>query len=283
MSLKCKLRLFLLSQYLLPQHGLSRVIGHLADSQTPWLKNLLIRLFLKRFKIDMSAAKIPDPYAYKSFNAFFIRELAEPFVPSTNPTELCSPAESLLSEYGEIKQGYLIQAKQQQYTLDKLLANQRALADLFQNGYFATLYLAPFDYHRVHMPIEGTLQELIYVPGELFSVNLATASHVPELFAKNERLIMTFETEHGRLAVIMVGAMLVAGIENHFVELSASDKKSLQLRDLREQNIKVKQGEELGYFKFGSTVILLMEQKFQFDITGGPEIKLGDCLGYFVK
>jgi phosphatidylserine decarboxylase len=282
MSLKFKLRIFLLSQYIFPQHGLSRLIGKLADSEKSWLKNLLIRLFIKRFNIDLSNAKITDPYAYKSFNAFFIRELQSAFPRSDNPAELCSPAEALLSEYGEIKQGYLIQAKNQQYTLDKLLANQRTLADIFQNGYFATLYLAPFNYHRVHMPIDGVLQELIYVPGELFSVNLTTTHHVPELFAKNERLIMVFATAHGKLAVIMVGAMLVAGIENHFVSFTPAEKKALQLHNLSEKNIKVRQGDELGFFDFGSTVILLMEKPFQLDVMDGPEVKLGNSLGVFL-
>lgn len=281
MTLKLKLRLFLLSQYIAPQHVLSRFMGKLADSERPWLKNLLIRLFIKRFKINMQAAKITDPYAYKSFNAFFIRELAAPFPVSDNAKALCSPAEALLSECGHINEGYLIQAKGQEYTLDKLLANQRTLADIFDSGWFATLYLAPFNYHRVHMPMDGVLQELIYVPGDLFSVNLATTHHVPDLFAKNERLIMIFDTAQGKLAVIMVGAMLVAGIHNPFVEFTHWEKKNLQLRDLKSKNIQVRQGEELGYFNFGSTVILLMQKEFQFDVPGGPEVQLGDGLGFF--
>lgn len=283
MSLKLKLRLFLLCQYLLPQHGLSRLTGKLANCETKWVKNLLIRLFLKRFKINMQVAKVKDPYAYKSFNAFFIRELEASFPLSTDaPKVLRSPAEALLSEYGVINEGYLIQAKQQEYTLDKLLAQQRTLAAVFSKGCFATLYLAPFNYHRVHMPIDGTLETLIYVPGTLFSVNLTTTHHVPDLFAKNERLIMIFSTAYGKLAVIMVGAMLVAGIENHFAKFTAQEKKSLQQLDLTAQKIMVKQGAELGYFDFGSTVILLMEQKFQFDVLGGPEVQLGDVLGAFL-
>jgi phosphatidylserine decarboxylase len=283
MNLKVKLRLFLLMQYILPQHGLSRMIGTLADSEWPWLKNFLIRLFIQRFKIDLTDAKIKDPLAYKSFNAFFIRELEDPFPVSDNPRALCSPAEALLSEFGDIHLGMLIQAKNHNYTLDKLLAQQRTLARTFEGGSFATLYLAPFNYHRVHMPIDGMLEELVYVPGDLFSVNLATTHHVPELFAKNERLIMIFNTAMGKLAVIMVGAMLVAGIENRFVPFTHSEKKSLQRRDVADAKIKVLQGAELGYFDFGSTVILLTEQPFQVNVPGGPRVKLGDSLGVFKR
>jgi phosphatidylserine decarboxylase len=284
MSLKFKIRFFLLSQYLLPQHLLSRLIGRLADCEITWIKNILIQAFIKRFNIKLEQAKIKDPYAHKSFNAFFIRELADGFPLSLDSSKtLCSPAEALLSEYGAITQGQLIQAKAREYSLECLLAQETALAALFKNGSFATLYLAPFNYHRVHMPIDGQLETIMYVPGKLFSVNLITAAHVPELFAKNERLIMIFNTHLGKLAVIMVGAMLVAGIKNHFIDFTAAEKKSLQKRDVSHQNIAVKQGDELGYFDFGSTVILLTERIFQFDIPGGPGLQLGDRLGFFTE
>ena len=266
----------------MPQHYLSRLVGMLCNCELSCLKNTLIRIFIHVFKIELSSAKEPKLQAYKNFNAFFIRALAKAFTPSSDTRALCSPAEGLLSEHGLIQAGRLIQAKGHDYALNALLAGDQALSTCFYQGQFATIYLAPFNYHRVHMPIAGVLTQLIYVPGRLFSVNLTTTHQVPELFAKNERLIMIFNTEQGKLAVIMVGAMLVAGISNHFVPFSLDEKKQLQRRDVSNQHIKVQQGAELGYFEFGSTVILLLENKnFHFSASANTALDLGTLIGKF--
>lgn len=278
MALQIKTRLFLYLQHLLPQHLLSRILGCVANCTWRWVKQPLIHLFIKVYKIDLSTIKNKDLVSYSSFNAFFTRELDFTF--PVAPEQLLSPAEGFLSEFDGITDGQLLQAKGHSYELQALLAGDDALSANFAQGTFATIYLAPFNYHRVHLPVAGTLEELIYVPGKLYSVNLTTTHHVPELFAKNERLIMIFNTAHGKLAVILVGAMLVAGIVNPFVSFSSLEKKSLQKRDLRDLQLHLPQGAELGYFEFGSTVIMLLENSnFKFTFDQSCALSLGAKIG----
>jgi phosphatidylserine decarboxylase len=205
--------LFIILQHLLPQHTLSRITGWLAGTNIEWIKNPLMRLFAKHFKVDMSEAAEPELEAYACFNDFFTRALREGarLVDSAANSVVC-PADGAISQLGAIEDGRLFQAKGRMYTAAELLADAER-AEQFRNGSFATIYLSPRDYHRVHMPIAGELSAQTYVPGKLFSVNQATAENVERLFARNERLVCYFDTEAGPVAMVLVGAMIVAGIE----------------------------------------------------------------------
>lgn len=269
-------KLFCLLQKLLPQHKLSRLIGKLAETKTPWLKNLLIKQAIRTYKIDLSIAERENPKQYLTFNDFFTRSLkscARPICPQENA--VTSPADGILSQFGPIHNNQFIQAKGQSYTVSRLLGNDNSLAAEFSSGSFATIYLSPSDYHRVHMPWEGKLLETRYIPGKLFSVNQTTADGIPELFAKNERLICVFQTSRGKMAVILVGAMLVAGIETRWQ--SYYPPASPSVVKFSTQTIKLKRAEELGRFKFGSTVVVLFNQSLDFDnqLICGDQILMG--------
>lgn len=258
-------RLFALLQYLLPQHLLSRLVGRLADSRIRWIKNSFILLFHRLYAVNMSEALEESPTAYPSFNAFFTRALkpdARPIDP--DPALLVSPADGAISQLGRIDYGRIFQAKGHSYSLTSLLGGNQDRAQPFVNGQFATIYLSPKDYHRVHMPIEGRLLEMVYIPGDLFSVNNATVSEVPNLFARNERLVAIFDTAAGPMAMVLVGAMIVAGIETVW-----SGQVTPALRTIvtsrydnhRPAPIVLAKGAEMGRFKLGSTVILLFGNK----------------------
>ena len=205
-------RLFILFQYLLPHHLLSRAVGILAQNHL--LRKLFIRAFIRRYKVDLSQAKIQEVEKFENFNAFFTRELQADARPlSTAKGAIVCPADGAVSQLGDIADGNLLQAKGKHYSCQSLLAGDAQMAALFQSGKFATIYLSPRDYHRVHMPMAGILKKTIYVPGKLFSVNQTTAESVPNLFARNERLVCLFTTAAGPMAVILVGAMIVAGID----------------------------------------------------------------------
>ncbi len=258
-------RLFALLQHLLPQHLLSRLVGRLADSRIGWIKNSFILLFNRIYAINMSEAAEENPTAYPSFNAFFTRALkpqARPIDP--DPALLVSPADGAISQLGKIDYGRIFQAKGHSYSLTSLLGGNQDRAQPFINGQFATIYLSPKDYHRVHMPIEGRLLEMVYVPGDLFSVNTATVTEVPNLFARNERLVAIFDTAAGPMAMVLVGAMIVAGIETVWSGQVAPTRRTIETRryDGRSPTpIILAKGEEMGRFKLGSTVILLFGEK----------------------
>jgi phosphatidylserine decarboxylase len=204
--------LFILFQYLLPHHLLSRGLGILAQNHL--LRKLFIRAFIRRYKVDLSQAKIQEVKKFENFNAFFTRELQADARPLANTQgAIVCPADGTVSQLGNITDGNLLQAKGRYYSCESLLAGDPQMAALFRMGKFATIYLSPRDYHRVHMPMAGVLKKTVYVPGKLFSVNQTTADSVPNLFARNERLICLFDTEVGPMAVILVGAMIVAGID----------------------------------------------------------------------
>ncbi len=254
-------RLFALLQYLLPQHLLSRLVGRLADSRIGWVKNSFIVLFNRLYAINMSEAVEENPTAYPSFNAFFTRALkpdARPIDP--DPLLLVNPVDGAISQLGKIDYGRIFQAKGHSYSLTSLLGGNQDRAQPFINGQFATIYLSPKDYHRVHMPIEGRLREVVYVPGDLFSVNNATVSEVPNLFARNERLVAIFDTAAGPMAMVLVGAMIVAGIETVWSGQVAPKLRSIETSRYDSHTptpIVLAKGEEMGRFKLGSTVILL--------------------------
>ncbi|PWC15459.1 phosphatidylserine decarboxylase [Brenneria roseae subsp. roseae] len=249
-------------QYWLPKIWLTRLAGWGADKQAGKLTRLVIDLFVRRYKVNMQEAQQPDTAAYRTFNEFFVR----PLKPEVRPIDLhahrlVQPADGVLSQLGPITDGKLIQAKNHLYSLEALLAGNYVMAELFRDGLFATTYLSPRDYHRVHMPCDGVLREMIYVPGDLFSVNLLTADHVPNLFARNERVICLFDTEFGPLAQILVGATIVGSIETVWAGTVTPPREGIIQRwtypQAGEDAVILEKGQEMGRFKLGSTVINL--------------------------
>ena len=266
-------RLKVLPQYCVPQHLLSRCVGLLAESRWPLIKNTFIDFFLNQYNIDMSIAAEPDPRAYACFNDFFTRALKEGVRPITQEGIAC-PADGAISQLGKIEEDRIFQAKGHHYTLTQLLGGDEAVAAPFVNGDFATVYLSPKDYHRVHMPFAGTLKEMIYVPGQLFSVNTVTAGQVPGLSARNERVVCLFETELGPMAVVLVGAMIVASVETVWAGLVTPPKRQLKRVDYQKQPeaMALDRGAEMGRFKLGSTAIVLFgPNKVQWN----PSLKAG--------
>lgn len=282
-----KKRFFVFSQYLLPHHLLSRAVGCLAETRIPWLKNLLIRAFMRRFQIDLSEARIDTPEGYEDFNAFFTRALKDQARPlSTEEQALLSPCDGQVSQLGDITQGRIFQAKGHHFSLIDLLGGDLQRAEPFMGGSFATLYLSPKDYHRVHMPLAGRLREMIYIPGRLFSVNQTTVESVPSLFARNERVVCIFDTAQGPMAVVLVGAMIVASIETVWAGLVTPPKRTLK-RFCYDQPaphpIQLDKGAELGRFRLGSTVILLFGPEVATWCEGlKPQspVRMGEALGH---
>lgn len=268
---------FSLLQYPLPQHAISRLTGKFGRCENPWVKNTLIKAFIKHFNVDMSQALEPDPTAYATFNHFFTRALKADARPLGEG--ILSPADGTLSQYGRLQAGQLVQAKGHTYSAQTLLGGDTALAEEFLGGSFATVYLSPRDYHRVHMPVTGTLREMIYVPGRLFSVNQATANYVPGLFARNERLVCIFDTEHGPMAMVLVGAMIVAAIETVWsgqVTPLAGTPQRMRFG----QPITLEKGAEMGRFMLGSTVVTCFTKPVNFnEIPTGTMVSMGQSLG----
>jgi len=255
-------RLFVALQYLLPQHWLTQLVHELAHSRVTWLKNTLIRSFIGHFHPDMTDAEQPDPLAYPSFNEFFTRALRATARPADpDPAALTSPVDGTLSQLGRLDGSWLVQAKGYAYTLEALLATQGAWADAFRGGAFATLYLAPFNYHRIHMPLPGTLRAAWYVPGRLFSVNATTAASVPGLFARNERVVCVFGSGELTYAVVLIGALFVGSLATVW-HGEVTPRRVRQRTDLplaaSRMSLTLAKGAELGRFNMGSTVILLL-------------------------
>ncbi|MDM8348460.1 archaetidylserine decarboxylase [Pseudomonas sp. sp1636] len=281
-----KQRLFILSQYLLPHHLLSRLIGGAAECRSGWFKNRLISWFIKQYRVDMSEAQIEDPSAFEHFNAFFTRALKEGARPlDTTPDAILSPADGAVSQLGQIEHGRIFQAKGHSFSVLELLGGDSERASPFMGGEFATIYLSPKDYHRVHMPLAGTLKEMVYVPGRLFSVNQSTAENVPELFARNERVVCLFDTERGPMAVVLVGAMIVASIETVWAGLVTPPKR--QLKSVRydaaaRAPIVLDKGAELGRFKLGSTAIVLFgpeQVRWAATLSANSSVRMGQGIG----
>lgn len=245
----------------MPKHFLSRMVGKLAAARLGGLTTWLIKLFIKQYKIDMSEAQYSEPSHYKTFNEFFTRPLKEGVRPLNTENDIIAhPVDGAISQLGPIVDGQLIQAKGHDYSLQALLGGSEQDTAPFLGGEFATIYLAPKDYHRIHMPIDGTLSKMIYVPGDLFSVNPLTAQNVPNLFARNERVVAIFDTEIGPLAMVLVGATIVASIETVWAGTvtppAGKDVFSWNYPTTGDNAISLKKGEEMGRFKLGSTVIL---------------------------
>ena len=258
-----KEQLFIVLQQLVPQHLISRFVGFFAQCKVPLVKNQFIRWFIAKYDVDMSLAKIEDPEAFADFNAFFTRELKPGVRPIDSQCDLVFPADGAISQLGDIHNGRIFQAKGKDFSLSAILGADPALVAKFEQGRFATIYLSPKDYHRVHMPITGKLIETIYIPGDLYSVNQSTAENIDELFARNERLVVIFETAVGPMAMILVGAMIVAGIETIWGGQVCPIAKALQKQHFcnsQRPEIIIEKGEEMGRFKLGSTVVLLFAE-----------------------
>jgi phosphatidylserine decarboxylase len=270
---------YLALQALLPQHLISRAIGWLALVEKPlWLKNALIQMFVAAYGIDLSEAEGPRAEEYPHFNAFFTRALVAGARPMAD-SEWLQVADGVVSELGQVDGDLLLQAKGRYYTAQALLAGSAEEAAAYHNGSFMTVYLSPRDYHRVHMPIAGRLVKTRYVPGDLFAVNLKTAAGVDQLYARNERLVCFFETEQGPLAMVLVGAIIVAGIETVWGGVEAPDPSGV-----REVNFSSAQapsfaaGDEIGRFFLGSTVVLLTPQTLSWQIEPGTAVKVRGAL-----
>lgn len=266
-------------QTMVPQHALSRALGLLADCPWPPVKNTFIDWFIKRYRVDMSEALISDPHAYATFNQFFTRALkAEARSIDMAADHWVSPADGQLSEWGAIQKDQLLQAKGHAYSLSELLAEDQAMCDAFQDGHYCTVYLAPRDYHRVHMPFAGTLVKMTHVPGRLFSVNTKTAQDLPQIFARNERVICYFDTSFGKMAVILVGAMVVASIATQWHGQVTPELKRVQTWDYQGQTHALAKGAEMGRFYLGSTAIVLTPpgvSQFDADLKLGQTLRMG--------
>jgi phosphatidylserine decarboxylase len=274
-------RLFVWFQYLLPQHALSRLVLAATRVRVPWFKNWTIRGFLGLYTVDMSEAAESDPYRYGSFNEFFTRALKHGARPiASGHDAIACPVDGRISEAGTIDGDRLLQAKGRHYRLTELLAEQPWASD-FEGGSFATIYLAPFNYHRVHMPLRGELRETVYVPGRLFSVNAVTAQHVPGLFARNERVLTLFDTEFGRFALVLVGALNVGSMATVWAgDITPAARRAVTR--LPPTSTILEKGAELGRFNMGSTVILLFEPnraRWQSGVHAGSVVRLGQSLG----
>jgi phosphatidylserine decarboxylase len=258
-------RLFVASQYVMPQHWLTRVVYRLTRSRSPAVKNALINSFVRGYRPDLSEAQQPDPLAYASFNEFFTRSLRPEARPiDTGDRVLVSPVDGAVSQVGRLDGSQILQAKGHQYSLEALLDTGPSAPDWvsrFAGGCFATLYLAPFNYHRIHMPLGGTLRAAWYVPGKLFSVNAVTAAAVPGLFARNERVVCLFEEGPRMFAMVLVGALFVGSIDTvwHGEITPRRPRMRLELPlDESRAPLHLQKGAEMGRFNMGSTVILIL-------------------------
>ncbi len=278
-------------QYWIPQHGLTRLVGKLASAEAGSLTTAIIRWFIKRYNINMDEALHSDPKHFKTFNEFFVRELKEGARPIIDEESVIThPADACVSQFGTIKDGQLIQAKGHDFSAVELLGGDSKLAEEFTDGEFATLYLSPSDYHRVHMPCDGTLRQMIYVPGDLFSVNPLTAENVPNLFARNERVVCIFDTEFGPMAQVLVGATIVGSIEFTWAGTVTPPRGNTVYRwdypATGDKSVSFKKGDEMGRFKLGSTVInLFAKDSIRFDesMQNNVSTKLGTAYAHITQ
>jgi len=277
-------RLFVVLQRLLPQHTLSRLIGAIARAR--WTRRPLIALFMRAYRPDLSDAAEPDPHRYPSFNAFFTRALRAGARPSADSAGgIVSPVDGTISALGSISAGRLLQAKGHDYALAALLAGDGTLATQLRDGYFMTIYLAPFNYHRIHMALDGRLRGARYVPGRLFSVNDTTARLVPNLFARNERVVLEFDGACGRYALVMVGALFVGSMSTVWHgDIAPRGGRGPRALPLPGPGLaaELPGGAELGRFNMGSTVILLLPPAaggWQSGLSAGSALRVGQRIG----
>ena len=278
-------KLFILSQYVTPQLAVSRLAGRLADNdQNPALKNRVVKWFVKRYGVDMSEAAEPDPTAYSSFNEFFTRALKPGIRPvAEGDNTFVSPVDGAISQLGQVSGDRVFQAKGQSFSLIELLGGDTYRAEAFNEGVFSTIYLSPKDYHRIHMPLAGKLREMVYVPGKLFSVNPATAENVPNLFARNERVVCIFDTAAGPMALVLVGAMIVGSVETPWAGVVAPNSSGVKVFTYEgESTISFAKGEEMGRFRLGSTVVMVMPKssvRWDAEQVAGKRVRMGEAFG----
>jgi phosphatidylserine decarboxylase len=276
-------RLKVLLQYALPKRRLTRIAGRVAAAERGATTTRLVRWFVRRYGVDLSEAADPDPGSYATFNAFFTRPLKAGARPLAKADFVC-PVDGAISHFGNVDDHHIVQAKGHRFTITDLVGGDGDLAASFRHGGFANLYLSPKDYHRIHMPCDGMLERMIHVPGALFSVNPLTARGVPNLFARNERVVCVFASrEHGPFVMVLVGATIVGSMATvwHGVVKSAESRGPSEWR-YSGQGIHLKQGEEMGRFLLGSTVVMLFGQgRIAFNETWAPEraVRLGEAMG----
>ncbi|SEA22774.1 archaetidylserine decarboxylase [Microbulbifer marinus] len=277
-------KLFTTLQYLTPQRALSRAAGALAETRIKAIKDPFTRWFVDKYDVDMNEAEQSDCTAFASFNDFFTRALKDGARPIAEGDDaIACPADGAVSQLGEIHNGRIFQAKGHDFSLLELVGGDPQVAAQFTGGKFATVYLSPKDYHRVHMPIAGTLKSMTYVPGQLFSVNTVTAETVPRLFSRNERVVCIFDTAAGPMAMILVGAMIVASIETVWAGLVTPHKRRVRTTQYGETApIHLEKGAEMGRFKLGSTVIMLFgadQVRWLESLGAESEVKMGQHFG----
>ncbi len=273
-------------QYLLPKQALTILAGKLANLKAGALTTAVIGWFVKRYQVNMAEAANPDIASYSSFNDFFTRPLKPNARPLAKADFIC-PVDGAISQFGNIEKDQIFQAKGHHYSTLALVAGQKDLAAKFENGDFACLYLSPKDYHRIHMPCDGTLKSMTYVPGDLYSVNPLTAQNIPNLFARNERVVCEFDSEkHGTFVMVLVGATIVGSMATVWHEakngiVNPPRTSNIQTWSYAEQNIQLKQGDEMGRFLLGSTVVMLFEKNtlvFNAEWQPARAIQLGEVM-----
>ncbi len=269
----------MLLPYLLPKKALTAFAGWVAGGRWGWVTTTIIRRFIRRYQVNMAEAVNPDLASYGTFNEFFSRALKAEARPMAEARFVC-PVDGAISQLGPIQHDQIFQAKGHSYTTTALLGGEADLARPFREGMFATLYLSPKDYHRIHMPCDGRLTQMIHVPGDLFSVNPATAASVPGLFARNERVICLFETAHGPLALVLVGATIVGSMATTWHGVVNPPRPSRpRCWHYAPDEVRLRQGEEMGRFLLGSTVVLLWPPgvtKFSPDWVPEREVRVGE-------
>tara|TARA_B100000401_G_scaffold56909_1_gene33053 strand:+ start:432 stop:1286 length:855 start_codon:yes stop_codon:yes gene_type:complete len=280
--------LFILFQYVVPKKLISKMIGVLARSEIVFIKNTFIKTFQMMYDVNMQEACNEDGSSYPSFNSFFVRSLKPECRPiDKNINSVISPVDGSVSQLGNVKSGKLIQAKGMYFNLLEFLGNNKPIYEKMKEGMFSTFYLSPKDYHRVHMPLDGKLREMIYLPGKLFSVNSTTSKRVKNLYSKNERLVCIFDTVRGPMVVVLVGAMIVSGITVNWEDENIFNKGKIQklmYPTIGKGSVSLKKGDEVGRFMLGSTVVVCFGMNkihWEDEISIGSVIKMGQSVGYF--
>ena len=274
-------RLAVLPQYLMPKRALTTLAGTFASAQLGGLTTLAIRRFVARYRVNMAEAANPDIASYASFNDFFTRALAPGMRPLAAADLIC-PVDGTISQFGSVEKDQIFQAKGHHYSTTALVGGDTELAARFEHGHFATLYLSPRDYHRIHMPCAGRLTRMVHVPGDLFSVNPTTARGVPGLFARNERVVCVFESDHGPFVLVLVGATIVGSMATAWHgQVNPPRTGTLRQWDYAPGQVELQQGEEMGRFLLGSTVVMLFPQgplQFNPDWAAARPIQLGEAM-----
>jgi phosphatidylserine decarboxylase len=274
-------QLAVLAQYVLPKKLITQFMGKLASAQAGASTTAAIRWFIKRYGVNMAEALNPDPASYASFNDFFTRPLKDGARPLAAADYLC-PVDGAISQFGAINKGQVFQAKGHHYSTTALVGGDAQLAAMFEGGHFACLYLSPKDYHRIHMPCAGSLRQMIYVPGDLFSVNPATARGVPGLFARNERVVCVFDTPHGPFVNVLVGATIVGSMATSWHgQVNPPRLPEVTTWNYEPGRFSFRQGDEMGRFLLGSTVVMLwpkMDMTFNAGWQPGGAIRLGEAM-----